>query len=208
MKILLLEDDQTLSETIQHLLIQEGYEVDTALSMEEAENLSYHNTYDLYLFDINLPDGDGITFLDALRSAEDNTPTIFITALTDIASIAKSFELGAIDYIKKPFDPTELLIRIDAKFSQKSMTYGTVSYDAHSKITRIDGSIVDLSNVQTKIFEKLLIQKGNIVTKEMLYECLDHPSDTALRVALTKIKQKLGIDIKNIRGRGYLLEKL
>ncbi len=208
MNILLLEDDRTLSETLCDLLKGEGYDVDLVYTMQEAEEKSFHQSYDLYLFDINLPDGDGIELLHNLRHAEDETPTIFITALTDINTIAKGFELGALDYIKKPFEPEELLIRIEAKFSQKQIVYGHVSYDPHSKIPRIDGAIVDLSNVQSKLFEKLLMHKGSIVTKEMLYECLEHPSDTALRVALTKLKQKLNIDIKNIRGRGYLLEEL
>jgi DNA-binding response OmpR family regulator len=208
MKILLLEDDQILSETLQLFLSKEGYRVDIASNIQEAESLSFDHCYDLYLLDINLPDGNGLDLLSSLRFAEDDTPTIFITALTDMNTMAKGFDLGAMDYIKKPFDPTELLIRIQAKFQQNIITYGDVSYDPQSRISRINGSIVDLANVQTKIFEKLLKNCGEIVTKETLYECLEHPSDTALRVALTKIKQKLHIDIKNIRGRGYLLEKL
>jgi len=208
MNILLLEDDPTLSETIQYLLLKENHCVDAAYSIEEAEILSFNNSYDLYLLDINLPDGNGIELLSSLRFAEDPTPTIFITALTDISSMIKGFELGAIDYIKKPFDPIELLIRIQAKFQKNIMSYEHITYDPQSRIIRVNGQIVDLANVQSKIFEKLLSRCGEIVTKEELYECLDHISDTALRVALTKIKQKLGIEIKNIRGRGYLLEKL
>jgi len=208
MKILLLEDDHILSETLQIFLSREGYSVDIASNIEEAESLSFDHTYDLYLLDINLPDGNGLELLSSLRFAEDETPTIFITALTDMNSMAKGFELGAMDYIKKPFDPTELLIRIQAKFKQNILIYGHVSYDPHSRISRIDGKIIDLANVQSKVFEKLLLNCGEIVTKEALYECLEQPSDAALRVALTKIKQKLRINIKNIRGRGYLLEKL
>jgi DNA-binding response OmpR family regulator len=208
MQLLLLEDDHMLSETLQLFLLQEGYSVDTALDIEEAEELTFHNQYDLYLFDINLPQGNGLTLLESLRNAEDTTPVIFITALTDINSMAKGFDLGAIDYIKKPFSPQELLIRIDAKFKKTNIDYGHISYDPHSKILRLNEEIIDIGNVQFKIFEKLLSHCGQIVTKEELYECLDHISDTALRVALTKIKQKLHIDIKNIRGRGYILEKL
>ena len=206
MKILLLEDDQILSETLHDLLSREGYEVDTVFDTSEAETFSFEHNYDLYIFDINLPDGDGIELLSSLRHAEDQTPTIFITALTDIASIAKSFELGAMDYLKKPFEPEELLIRIEAKFKKRTVNYRHIVYDPASRIARIDGEIVDLANVQMRIFEKLLKHRGEIVTKSTLYECLEHPSDTALRVALTKIKQKLGIEIINIRGRGYLLE--
>ncbi len=208
MKILLLEDDHILSETLQHFLSKEGYRVDIALTIEEAETLSFENRYDLYLLDINLPDGNGLELLSSLRFAEDETPVIFLTALTDMNAMAKGFELGAIDYLKKPFDPAELLIRIQAKFRNETLVYKHVKYDPTSRIVRIDDHIVDLANVQINIFEKLLCNRGEVVTKELLYECLEHPSDAALRVALTKIKQKLNIDIKNIRGRGYLLEKV
>ena len=208
MKLLLLEDDPILSETLQLFLSIEGYDVDTALSIKEAEELTFDNKYDLYLLDINLPQGNGIDLLKSLRYADDTTPTIFITALTDMNSMSEGFKLGAIDYIKKPFDPQELLIRIAAKFSTSTLTYKHLEYDPQSQIIRLNGEIVDLGNVQLKIVEKLLCQCGSMIKKEELYECLDHISDTALRVALTKIKQKLDIDIKNIRGKGYILEKL
>lgn len=208
MRLLLLEDDHVLSETLQLFLTKEGYDVDTALHIEEAEELTYNNAYDLYLLDINLPQGNGIELLKSLRYADDKTPTIFITALTDMNSMSEGFKLGAIDYIKKPFDPQELLIRIAAKFTTNTLTYNHLEFDQDSQIIRYDGEIIDLGNVQLKIFEKLLSQCGSVITKEELYECLDHISDTALRVAITKIKQKLDIDIKNIRGKGYILEKL
>ena len=208
MRLLLLEDDHILSETLELFLSKEGYNVDTALSIEEAEELTFNHTYDLYLLDINLPQGNGLDFLKSLRYAEDTTPTIFITALTDINSMSEGFKLGAMDYIKKPFDPQELLIRISAKFTTSSICYNHLEYDPESQIIRCNGEIIDLGNVQFKIFEKLLCQCGSVITKEELYECLDHISDTALRVAITKIKQKLEVDIKNIRGKGYILEKL
>ncbi len=208
MKLLLLEDDQILSETLQHFLEREGYEVDVALSMEEAEDLTFDNRYDLYLLDINLPEGSGLELLKSLRYAEDNTPTIFITALTDMSSIAEGFHLGAIDYIKKPFDPEELLIRLKAKFKNDVLTHNNIEFDQEAQILKKDGKVIDIGNVQYKIFTKLLQNRGTVVTKEALYECLDHVSDTALRVAITKIKQRLGVEITNIRGKGYMIEKV
>lgn len=208
MRLLLLEDDPILSETLQLFLSKEGYDVDTALNIQEAEEFTFDINYDLYLLDINLPYGNGLDFLKSLRYAEDTTPVIFITALVDMSSMAQGFKLGAIDYIKKPFDPQELLIRIAAKFSSTVIYYKHLEYDPKLQIIRQHGQIVDLGNVQFKIFEKLLSQSGTILTKETLYECLEHVSDNALRVAITKMKQKLNIEIKNIRGKGYILEKL
>ena len=144
MKLLLLEDDHILSETLELFLTKEGYDVDTALSIEEAESLTFDNTYDLYLLDINLPQGNGIDLLKSLRYAEDRTPTIFITALTDMNSMSEGFKLGAIDYIKKPFDPQELLIRIAAKFATTTLTYQHLVFDPDSQIIRYNGEIIDL----------------------------------------------------------------
>jgi len=208
MKLLLLEDDQILSETLQLFLTREGYSVDVALSMEEAENLTYENRYDLYLLDINLPSGSGLELLKNLRHAEDNTPAIFITALTDMHSLSQGFALDAIDYIKKPFEPEELLIRLKAKFRNDALCFGDIEYDREAQILRKNGNIIDIGNVQYKIFTMLLENCGKVVTKDELYECLEHASNTALRVAITKIKQRLEIEIKNIRGKGYIIEKV
>ena len=208
MKLLLLEDDQILNETLALFLTRAGYSVDVAHTMEEAEEFTYHKQYDLYLLDINLSEGSGLELLDNLRHAEDNTPTMFITALTDMHSISEGFRLGAIDYIKKPFEPQELLIRLKAKFKNDVLCYGAIEYDKESRVLRKNGEIIDIGNVQFKIFTRLLINSGRVVTKDELYECLEHISDTALRVAITKIKQRLEINITNIRGKGYIIEKV
>ena len=208
MKILLLEDDITLCETLQLFLQREGYDVDIVLDIHEAEELSFTQRYDLYLLDINLPEGSGLSFLKSLRNAQDNTPTIFITAQIDLDSMAQGFELDAIDYIKKPFDPEELLIRLYAKFKPTVIHYGDIEYDTKSGIVRQDGEVIDLGNVHHQIFTMLLLHCGAMVPKEELYECFEHSSSRALRVAISMIKQKLGIEIKNIRAKGYLLENL
>ena len=208
MKLLLLEDDHILSETLEHFLTRAGYEIDVALSMEEAEDLTFDNRYDLYLLDISLPEGSGLDLLEALRYAEDDTPAIFITAMRDMDSISKSFKLGAMDYIKKPFEPEELLIRLKSKFKNDILYCGDIEYDPEAQVLRKNGKILDIGNVQFNIFTTLLRNRGNIVHKEVLYGCLDHTSDTALRVAITKIKQRLGINIINIRAKGYMIEKL
>ncbi len=207
-KILLLEDDPLLNETLKLFLEREGYLVDVALNIEESEEFTFRNSYDLYLFDINLPQGNGLELLEYLRNAQDNTDTIFITALVDINSIAKGFDLGAIDYIKKPFNPKELLIRLRAKFKTNSISYGDIEYDEVNDIIKKAGEIIDIGNIQHKIFIKLLKNLGKITPKVELYELFEHESDNALRVALTKIKKRLNINIKNIRARGYMLEKI
>jgi len=108
MEILLLEDDKILCESLKEFLESEGYSVDTAHRGTEVFDLTFAKTYDLYILDVNVPDTDGFDVLEALKEAGDETPAIYITALTDINSISKGFAIGAEDYIKKPFDPEEL----------------------------------------------------------------------------------------------------
>lgn len=206
--ILLLEDDILLAQTLQELLEMEGYSVTLALRGDEAIDLSFDNKYDLYIFDINVPDITGIDLLKSLREADDKTPTIFISALVDIQSISKAFEVGAEDYIKKPFFPQELLIRVNAKLAHKSskILYKDLEYDPKTKTLRKGSQLLSLGEVQEKLLNVFLTNRGQVIDKEILLDCLEKPSPTALRVAITKLKQTTGIDIKNLRGVGYTIE--
>ena len=209
-KILLLEDDRALAETITELLEESGYSVDTFFNGNDAIDASYEKSYDLYVFDINVPDISGIDLLESLRQAEDKTPTIFISALVDLETIAKGFAVGADDYIKKPFFPEELLIRIEAKLAQQTkgvIEYGNVRYVPEKKELYIDGNRVALGEVQECLCHLFFCNIGQVLDKGILMECLTHPSDSALRVALNKFKHITNLPIKNIRGVGYILEK-
>jgi len=210
-KILLLEDDNELGSTIVEILEDAGYDVDFATDGTEAADLTFDNSYDLYIFDINVPQINGIELLKDLRNADDNTPTIYITALIDLDSISKAFDAGAEGYIKKPFMPEELLIRVDAKLKQLSsdvIKYKSIEYYPSTKEVFLNGKIVSLGSVQIRVFDALMRNLGKTVLKENLIDILDQPSESALRVTITKIKQKLGVDIKNIRGLGYIIEKV
>jgi len=208
-KILLLEDDYELAETIEELLATNGYEVDLVHRGSEAIDASYEKKYDLYVFDINVPDLSGIEILESLRRAEDKTPAIFISALVDLNTIAKGFEVGADDYIKKPFFPEELLIRIKAKLStlSKDIVYKNLRYNLSKKELYIDGEIVAFGEVQECLCDVFMRNIGTVLDKTILMDCLIHPSDSALRVALNKFKQITNLPIKNVRGIGYILEK-
>jgi len=207
MKILLLEDDYNLAESIKEILEIENYKVDIANTAEEAYELSYENKYDLYIFDINIPDENGIEVLKKLRFADDNTPTIYISALVDINTIAKAFEAGAEDYIKKPFEPEELLIRINAKLKNKKIIkIKDIEYDPINKEIKKRGKIMSLGYVLKDIFHELITNTNKIVPKEKLLNLTNSQSDVTLRVNIAKLKNKLGIDIKNIRGEGYTIE--
>ncbi len=209
--ILLLEDDALLQSTIREILEAADYKVDVANDGEEAANLCFENHYQLYIFDINVPKINGINLLEDLRYAGDETPTIYMTALVDLDSITKAFDAGAEDYLKKPFYPQELLLRVNNRLKNaptNTIIYKTIEYHPFRKEIFKEGKIISLGSVQIKIFDMLMQNIGKLTDKETLLDLLEHPSDTALRVAMTKLKQKLEVDITNVRGLGYILEKV
>ncbi|QOP42066.1 response regulator transcription factor [Sulfurimonas marina] len=207
--ILLLEDDRELASTLAELLEENGYSVELVHNGNDAIDASYDNKYELYVFDINVPDMNGLELLESLRNADDTTPTIFISAMIDLNSISKAFEIGADDYLKKPFFPEELLIRVKAKLAQttKAISYKNLKFFPDTKTLYKDDTIVQLGEVQERLCDLFMHNIGSVLDKTILLDQLTHPSDTALRVALNKLKQTTGLAIKNIRGVGYIVEK-
>jgi len=209
LKILLLEDDYNLADSLKEILELEGYEVDIVSTAKEAYEKTFNTKYDLYIFDINLPDENGINVLKSLRDSTDNTPAIFITALTDLNTMAKAFNVGIEDYIKKPFEVEELLIRINAKLKKnvgKIIKIKNIEYDLENKIVKKDGKIISLGEVLKNLFHELVLNLNHVVSKEKLLEVMNTNNETALRVNLSKLKNKLEVNIKNIRGEGYMIE--
>ena len=209
MKILILEDDFNLGDSLKEILELEGYEVDLVSNATEAYEKTFNEKYDLYIFDINLPDENGIEVLKNLRDADDKTPTMFITALVDLNTMSKAFNVGIEDYIKKPFDPEELIIRINAKLKQnlnQNIKVGNIEYEVENKLIKKDGKIISLGETLKNIFHELIVNADRVVSKDRLLELINSDNDTALRVNMSKLKNKLGIDIKNIRGEGYMIE--
>jgi DNA-binding response OmpR family regulator len=207
--ILLMEDDIDLGETIEEMLELEGYSVVLVKDGVEASEVSFDTKFDLYIFDINVPEFNGLELLEALRNADDNTPTIFISALVDLETISQAFDIGAEDYIKKPFFPEELLIRIKAKFNQqdKTITYQDITYKPKTGEIYKNSTPIHLSRMQMELFDYFMQNIGRVVTKENIIESTNIKNISALRVALTKLKQTTGVNIKNIHGVGYRLEK-
>lgn len=204
-RLLLLEDDPNLSKTLIKYLTINGYEVDWAKNGEEAIEFSYDNNYSLYLFDINVPLINGVDVLTALRDAQDFTPTIIISALIDVESVTKGFIAGADDYVKKPFDPEELLVRIKAKTAslKEKIRFKEFEIDKQTQEVYYKSEPLYLGHVQKQLLIALIQNHPNPVTHDELLLLLDKPSDVALRVNITKLKKLLDIEIKNVRGVGY-----
>ena len=200
-----------LGESLEEYLELNGLEVEWVQDGEQVLNRTFQSTYDLYVLDINVPEINGLELLRQLREADDTTPAIYISALSDIESMTEGFEAGAVDYLKKPFDPEELALRIRHRFlvsEDRIIVYGSLRFDPETGMVERGEETIHLGEVQKRIFARLLERPGEIVTAEALFEYLREPSYNALRVMLSKMKKRLGIEIRNIRGEGYLLEKI
>lgn len=209
-KILFLEDDPLLSATLLQLLHNAGFEMVHASDGEEALELTYIQKFDLYLLDINVPLLSGIDFLKLLRDSGDFTPAFFISAMQDIKTISQAFDTVCDDYIKKPFDFDELLVRIKAHIVKKNpqVVYGTMRYDLLSKRIFIDEKEVDLGYVDKEIFDLLVRNMGQTIEKTTFFDVMERPSDLALRVHITKLKKRFSLHVSNVKSIGYRLEKI
>jgi len=210
MKILLLEDDEMLGETLKEMLEEEGYDTVWCKTSDEVIDITFEEKFDMYVFDIGVPGMEGTDLLRALREGEDDTPAIFVSARVDIESIAEGFRAGAFDYIKKPFYPEELLIRIknrlNPKLESNFIECGEWKYypKEHKIVHNFEEIVV--SGVTEKLIEILFNAKANPVDKNFLIDTLQMPSAVALRVAINTLKKKTGLPVKSVRGVGYFIE--
>ncbi len=211
-KILLLEDDEVLSETLIDLLEAEGFEVTHVKNGQEALDATFNKRFDVMILDVNVPNINGFELLKELREAGDKTIAIFLTALTDIDSLSHGFDIGADDYIKKPFDFDELLIRIKALLKKQSnsskVTLGAFSFDFEQEELYKDGKFVKLTPYERQIAKLLFKNIGKSVTKFELFDILNYGeemSEGALRVHINSLR-KIGLPIETLRGIGYRLE--
>ena len=174
-----------------------------------ACEVSWQKRYDLYIFDVNVPQINGFDLLEQLRSADDFTPALFISAMTALDAMTKVFRVGADDYIKKPFYPQELLLRIEARFLKKQtlLSYGKISYNPQNDEVKKDAKLLSLGDVQLPLLRLFITNIGRTLSKESLFDVMEHPSESALRVAINKLKSITEWDIINIRGIGYRIEK-
>ena len=212
-RILLLEDDHLFGETVVDLLEEEGYEVSHYTNGQDALDATFASKFDMYLLDINVPLIKGTTLLGELRASDDDTPAIFLTSHNDKETLALGFGNGADDYMSKPFDMDELLLRLKAllRRNQKhTKSIGKLSHDAFHKLVLYDGEAVELSKKEYELLVVLMRHVNVPVTKESILDELwgysDGGSEGAIRVYINRIKQLIPeLSIENIRGVGYKL---
>lgn len=213
-KILLLEDDLLFGETLTDLLEDEGYDVTHSPNGQSALDATFEHKFDAYLLDINVPLIDGVSLLKELRDADDNTPAIFLTSHKDKEMLSRGFLSGCDDYLTKPFDNDELLLRLKAllKRSVKDEVkcVSLLCHDTTHKRILYDEVELDLSKKEYELLLLLMHHANTPVPKEMILDELwsssDGGSDGAVRVYINRIKHLLPqVSIQNIRGIGYKL---
>ncbi|MEN8146618.1 MAG: response regulator transcription factor [Campylobacterota bacterium] len=212
--ILLLEDDLLLGETLEDLLDEEGYTVTWCKNGQEALDASFNTKFDLYVFDINVPLISGLTLLSELRSADDTTPAIYLTSHQEKSIMKEGFASGADDFIRKPCDSDELLLRVQALLRRtKSRTdefSGVLSVDADRFVIYENREELSLSKKEYTLLALLMESGGKTVSKEMIIDALwphnASVSDGSVRVLINRLKQELSsVEIQNVRGIGYRL---
>ncbi|MCW9025953.1 MAG: response regulator transcription factor, partial [Thiovulaceae bacterium] len=170
--ILLLEDDILLGETLVDLLEDEGYKVSHYPNGQDALDATFNNKFDLYLLDINVPQIDGLTLLKELRDADDNTPAIYLTSHQEKDKLLEGFSNGCDDFIKKPFDNDELLVRIGSIFKRSkqknSDCLDKLCHDEVHKRILYHNEELDLSQKEYKLLLLLMRHVNSTVPKELI----------------------------------------
>jgi len=218
-KLLLLEDDIELSETVEGFLEDSGFEVATAYDAIEAKNLIYEQQFDLLLFDIQVPRQNGLSLLNDLRSEGFSKPVIFLTARNSEDDVIKGFDAGCDDYLRKPFSLKELQVRINSllkrEFSKKRDNCikidETLCFDVTSYILKKENKEIELNPKEANLLKILLQNRGSIVTKEEISNSLwnysNVPNDASIRTYIKILRSSVGKDkISTIKNIGYRFE--
>ena len=211
MKILLVEDNKSIIKGLEYAFAQNGYSCEYCLSLDEAVRKAPFN-YDAAVLDIMLPDGNGFDLFKKIRRYSD-LPVIFITAVDDEDSVVNGLELGADDYITKPFSTRELIARIKRvanKNSKKNIiTVSGVTLDLDKSAVFENGKQLELTALEYKLLSLLMQNAGKVVTRELIFEKIwdvsgNFVNDNTLTVYIKRIRKKLDADIiKTVKGMGY-----
>ena len=218
-KILVLEDDELFASTVEDFLSDEGFEVDIAFDGEECLELNFKKNYDLYIFDINVPKINGLKTLENLRGSSDNTPTIFLTSYKDKDTLKDAFLKGCDDYLKKPVDLDELILRIKAIFKRENKGFEDIVleenliYNKKEKRLYKDKNDLKLPIKVLELLELFIENEKKIISKDMIVDRLwsksETHSDGSIRVYINSLKnifEKKQNVITNIKGIGYRFE--
>lgn len=221
MRFLLIEDNEKLAKAIVERMGLDGHVVDHAPDLETAGDCLASTGYELILLDIMLPDGDGRTFLERHRTGDNDTPVIVLTARSEVSDRVRMLDLGADDYITKPFDFSELEARCRAVLRRRQgaarnqKTYEDVVFDPLAGTVAVAGNVSDLRNRELRLLEvffsapDMIFSKSHLVDRLFSYD--EDVSENAIEVYVGRVRKKLQggrVKIETVRGVGYRMTAL
>jgi two-component system OmpR family response regulator len=221
MRILIAEDDQVIADGLLRSLRNAGYAVDQVSSGNEADAALSSHQFDLVILDLGLPKLHGLEVLRKMRARGCATPVLILTAADSVEQRVKGLDLGADDYMAKPFSLQELEARVRALTRRALGTasniikHGPLSFDATGRVAYLNDQMIDLSARELSLLEVLLQRAGRLVSKDQLVERLcewgDEVSNNAIEVYVHRLRKKIEqgpVRIATVRGLGYCLEKI
>lgn len=222
-KILVVDDESKIVELLQIYLEMQGYEVVGAYDGRQALSLWQQDKFDMVLTDIMMPQVDGYDLVERIRK-ESNVPILFLTAKTDVPDRVRGLQIGADDYILKPFDPLEVTTRVSANLrrcygydketDKKELSCGSLKLDTDKYVLHKNGEEVNLTALEYRMLLFFMENQGRVLTKNQIYEAAweenQFPDDNSIMVAISKLRAKLQDEqyqyIHTIRGLGYRME--
>lgn len=218
MRILIVEDDQLLGDGIQAGLMQEGYTVDWVTDGMMAKDAIIDSTFDAVILDLGLPKLSGLEVLTAIRKKKITVPVLILTANDGMSERIEGLDLGADDYMTKPFDFSEVsarlraLLRRSAGRASPTIQYGDIVIDPASHEVCLKGQPIKLSRREFALLETLIESAGRVISREQMVDVLygwhDEIDSNALEVHIHNLRKKFGTKlIKTIRGVGYIVQK-
>ena len=216
MRVLVVEDIADVGEAIVASLERMGHRVDWERDGRSADELARVQTYDLLVLDVMLPHLDGFSILRRLRERKDRTPVLVLTARSQIEDRVSALDLGADDYLVKPFDFRELEARVRALLRRQTgsatnvVRCGLLTIDRAGRVAELDGRPLDLTRRELTLLEILATRPGRVFPKDELIDQLfgldDEPSENAVEQHMARLRRKLagaGVEIRTLRGLGY-----
>lgn len=215
--ILVIDDDDRIRDLLKKFLSKENFLVSVASNAIDAENLIKSLKFDLIVVDKMMPEKNGVDFIKTIRQNDDNTPVIMLTAMSDIDSKIEGLSVGADDYISKPFDAKELLLRIinilkrtSAKQTSKNIFYFSNSeYNIETGILKKDNQNIKLTTSEKTLLDYFLSKPSEIISRNDITLLLDIKDERGVDVVITRLRRKIETDIKapecilTVRNKGY-----
>lgn len=219
MRILLVEDDRPLAEALLSLLAGAGYAVDCVGDGEAAEAVVRAERFELVILDLNLPRMDGLSVLRAMRARRDGAAVMILTARGAPEERVRGLDLGADDYMVKPFDVAEFearvrsLLRRRAGLSSARVEVGGLCLDLNTRTVVAEGQVVEMPARERALLELLMVNAGRVVTKDAIVQSLtamdDILSDNAIEQYVSRLRRRIapfGVSLRTARGLGYVLD--